>query len=273
MPRVRRLDVLVPDHDAARCAFAGATARVVSVYGRAIEELGLVGPVSSIMVVAQRPDRLDAREEGVVVLVDCDRPDSSEMVRVRVPDDVADAAPPDVTRLVADVLDGALARLAVARGWDSAALSAALERARAGVEPSSPARRWTVRAEGRGITAPEQPHELTVVGGAPDDGVPAAYHRELDRLLDRFSDDAMQAWWSGSPVRIGQVWYWFDTQRPGVRVTVTRSATAAIHRPVRSIQDADPVMLARADVRALLERLASRLDLPPAPLLPAEGLR
>lgn len=270
MPRVRRLDVLVPDHDPARCAFAGAAEPVVSAYGRAIEELDLVGPVSSVMVVAQRPD---ARQDRVVVLVDCDRPDSSETVRVRVPDDVADAAPPDVVHLVADVLDGALARLAVARGWDGAALSAALERARAGTEPSSPARRWTVRIEGRGVTAPEQPHELTVVGGGPDNGVPPAYDRELDRLLERFSDDAMQAWWSGSPVRIGEVWYWFDAPRPGVRVTVTRRVTAAIHRPVRSIREADPVMLARADVRALLVRLATRLDLPPAPLLLAEDLR
>ncbi|MFI2105336.1 hypothetical protein ACH436_18740 [Isoptericola sp. NPDC019693] len=271
MPRVRRLDVFVPDHDPARCAFAGAAAPVVGAYERALGELGLVGPASSVMLVAQRPD---PGQNGVLVLVDCDRPDSSESVRVRVPDDVADAAPPEVARLVADVLDGALARLAVARRWDGATLSAALTSARArSVEGTAPAPRWTVRTEGRGVTAPEQPHELTVVGGGPANGAPRAYDRELQRLLDRFSDDGMQAWWSGSPVRIGDVWYWFDAPRPGVRITVTRRVTAAIHRPVRTIREADPVALARADVRALLERLATRLDLPPAPLLDAEGLR
>lgn len=270
MPRVRRVDVLVPDHDPARCAFAGAARPVVGAYAGAIEELGLVGPVSSVMVVSQRAD---LHQDGVLVLVDCDRPDSSEMVRVRVPDDVAAAAPPDVTHLVADVLDGAFLRLAVARGWDAAALSAALERARVDAGPSSPVRRWTVRAEGRGVTAPEQPHELTVVGGGPTGGVPPSYDRELDRLLDRFSDEAMQAWWSGSSVRIGEVWYWFDAPRAGVRVTVTRRVTATIHRPVGSIRDADPVALARADVRALLERLSTRLGLPTAPLLLDEDHR
>lgn len=271
MPRVRRLDVVVPDNDAARCAFAGAAAPVVGAYGRALGELGLVGPASSVMLVAQRPD---PGQDGVLVLVDCDRPDSSESVRVRVPDDVAHAAPSDVTRLVADVLDGALARLAVARGWDGAALSAALTSARArSVEGTAPAPRWTVRTEGRGVTAPEQPHELTVVGGGPTHGVPPAYDRELDRLLGRFSGEGMQAWWSGSPVRIGEVYSWFDAARPGVRVTVTRRVTAAIHRPVGTIREADPVALARADVRALLERLTTRLDLPTAPLLLDEDLR
>jgi len=54
MPRVRRLDVFVPDHDAPRYRFAAAMAQLSTAYGQALLDLELTGPCSSIMIVAHR---------------------------------------------------------------------------------------------------------------------------------------------------------------------------------------------------------------------------
>lgn len=262
MPRVRRLDVFVPDHDAPRYRFAAAMAQLSTAYGQALLDLELTGPCSSIMIVAHPADR---GADGVLVLVHCDRPEDSEMIAVRLPDDVAAASTTDVAHLAADVLDGGLTRLAVARGWDG--VTGRLAQARAEDLDGTPSHRWAVTTQGRSVTAPEQPHALSVVGGGPTNGVSPDYSHELDRLLDRLGDAAMVDWWRQSPVKLGEVYYWFDAKRPGVRVTVTRRVNAAILRPVETIRLADPVALARADISALLARLATRLDLPTAPLL------
>lgn len=126
---------------------------------------------------------------------------------------------------------------------------------------------WRVEIQGRGRLAHEQGHELKVVGGGPANGVPGRYSNELDRQLANLETEPFRAWWSHSPVMLGEVFYKFDAAKVGVRVGVGEVVTATIDRPVGTIRDSEPTQLARADFRAMLDRLSDRLGLPPAPEL------
>lgn len=127
--------------------------------------------------------------------------------------------------------------------------------------------RWDVVAVGRGASAPEQPHEIRVCGGGPTNGVPKAYLEELSRLLDVVAGDTWRGWWAESPVKLAEVFYWFAGSKPGVRVCVGTKVTGSIERPVALMKGANPVVLERADVAALTQRLTARLKLPEPPSL------
>lgn len=77
--------------------------------------------------------------------------------------------------------------------------------------------------------------------------------------------DTWRAWWPHSPVKVAEVYYWFDAACPGVRVRQGVKVRADIDRPVSSMKGTNVTLLARRDVEALVARLVSRLGLPPPP--------
>lgn len=264
MPRLRHLwvhDLTGADPAAAR---SGVVASIARHYQQAMFESGLTGPASSVAVALHPSSR---PTDGIVVLVQCDKPGGLELLTAQMPRDWELVTSAEAGQLVSDLLHAGLVGLGLTRAWDRTTLTDALDRARTAAERSlgTAARRWPVTAEGRGVSAPEQPHELRLVGGGPTNDVPTAYHDELLRLLHLLVDESWAGWWSRSPVRLGELFYWFDGARPGVRVRVGAKVTAAIERPVATIDRTDSVGMARADVTALTQRLTTRLNLPAPP--------
>ena len=269
MPRLRYVFVIdytaaEPDH-----VKRNVVAKAAAHFQQALFTSGLTGPASTIGV-ALHPHG-DPLADTITVLVQCDRPDGQEIITADIPDGWSSTSPREAARVVSDLLDAGLTRLGAARDWDGGALAIALDSARAAVveEFGATPPRWKAVAEGRGVSAPEQPHELCVVGGGPTNDVPTAYLDELHRLLDLLAGDAWARWWSASPVRLARIFYWFDAARPGVRVRVGASVTASIERPLGTIDVVDPARQAREDVTSLVQRLAVRLDLPAPPELTA----
>ena len=167
----------------------------------ALRESGMVAPASWVTV-SLHPGPLEV-DDMVRVFVWCDQPDGQEIITVDMPHGWGSEAVPEAAHLVAAVIDTGLTRLAIARGWD---LGVALTTSRAAVtrEFGASARRWNVVAEGRGASAPEQPHEIIVVGGGPENGVPKAYMEELDRLLNIVAGETWRHWWSHPPVKLAE---------------------------------------------------------------------
>lgn len=226
----------------------------------------LRGPASGIGV-ALHPAKTPT--STVEVLVHCDKPDGQEIITADLPEDVVTAPVEQRASVVVSILEAGLIRLRVARGWDPDALSRVLQEARStvGAALALAPPPYAVLGVGRGVSAPEQPHEILICGGGPTNGVPAAYLDELTRLLDMVAGEAWAGWWQASPVKVAEVFYWFDAAKPGVRVRVGAKVIASIDRPVATMRGANPVELAHHDVARLTERLASRLDLPERPAL------
>jgi hypothetical protein len=265
MPRLRHL--LVSDFTAgADDGARGVVAAAAEHFQLSLATSGLAGPASTILVALHPHD--DSLAESITVLVQCDKPAGQEIITAQVPEGWSGSRA-GAGRVVVDVLRAGLTRLGVARGWDSATLLSALGSAQAAAidEIGAAPERWAVVAEGRGTSAPEQPHEIKIVGGGPTNGVPKAYQDELDRLLEQLAGDTWAQWWSGSSVKLAEIWYWFDGARPGVRVRVGASVSASIERPVATIDAVDPTRQARDDVTSLVERIAQRLKLPAPPEL------
>jgi hypothetical protein len=108
---------------------------------------------------------------------------------------------------------------------------------------------------------PEEP-SIRVIGGGPTNGVPDAYLDELSRALETVERDCL-AWWAPADRRQLEIWYVFE---PGDEQPTTRRTKdkliARIHRDSRTMRAAeDPAALARADVRALLEAVGSKMGL------------
>lgn len=228
----------------------------------ALRDLGLTAPASTVGVALHPAARHG--DDTVRVLVWCDPPDGAEIITADLPHGWAARSATEVAHLVAAVIATGLTRLASARGWD---LGEALDIGRAAVEQEfgTGTEPWQVVAEGRGASAPEQPHEILIVGGGPGNGVPKAYLDELSRLLHIVAGDTWRAWWPHSPVKVAEVYYWFDAACPGVRVRQGVKVRADIDRPVSSMKGTNVTLLARRDVEALVARLVSRLGLPPPP--------
>ena len=235
-------------------------------YSSAFLASGLQGPVSGIGLHV----RAGEVEDPIEVAVMCDKPEGSEGLIAVVPAAVFDRADALSVSLIVEMLEAGLARLGVARGWEPAILDQILKNARQVVaqRESLAFTPHAVMARGRGVSAPEQPHELLVCGGSPTNGVPSLYLDEIGRLLQPLQeDDAWIRWWQDSPVKIGEIFYWFNGARPGVRVRVGSKVTASIERPVGTLRGFNPVEQATADVQALIGRMRERLDLQAPPAL------
>ena len=168
----------------------------------ALRDLGLTAPASTVGVALHPAARHG--DDTVRVLVWCDPPDGAEIITADLPHGWAARSATEVAHLVAAVIATGLTRLASARGWD---LGEALDIGRAAVEQEfgTGTEPWQVVAEGRGASAPEQPHEILIVGGGPGNGVPKAYLDELSRLLHIVAGDTWRAWWPHSPVKVAEV--------------------------------------------------------------------
>ena len=156
----------------------------------ALRDLGLTAPASTVGVALHPAARHG--DDTVRVLVWCDPPDGAEIITADLPHGWAARSATEVAHLVAAVIATGLTRLASARGWD---LGEALDIGRAAVEQEfgTGTEPWQVVAEGRGASAPEQPHEILIVGGGPGNGVPKAYLDELSRLLHIVAGDTWRA--------------------------------------------------------------------------------
>ena len=267
MPRIRHIDVHDESGGDAVPGRREVLELIAAAYQDAVANSGLQGPDSwvSIGLLPSQP----SSGEPVSVLVQCDKPVNGETITASMPSEVLSANPGQFAALIGDVITAGLSRLGVARGWDAEVLAGATGAAKASIQDlvgpaSNP---WRVMAVGRGASAPEQPHEIAICGGGPMNGVPKAYTEELDRLLTVVASDGWASWWSRSPVKLVEVFYWFDAAKPGVRVRVGAKVTAAIDRPVATISGANPIELARADVDALTRRLTTRLNLSNPPKL------
>lgn len=245
----------------------GAIASIAPHYERALATVDLRGPLSTVGFMSHvEPERAP---HDVLVLVYVDRPEDHEIIIVKTPRGLEEVPAPDLTHLATQVIDAGLTRLGQARGWDpkivaavlAAGRSQALEREEGATVP------WVVHAEGRGVSAPEQPHELTFPGTLYVDADTQAYDDALDQLLSALKTDAFQEWWRGAPVPIGEVFCNHGGTKAGVTVHLSRRVTANINRPTATILQTDPAAQARADAEALLERIEKRLNLPPAPPL------
>ncbi|MET4078660.1 hypothetical protein [Janibacter sp. UYMM211] len=239
-------------------------------YSASLSESGLVGPSSRIDVSLHWTDKADRQ---ITALAYCDNPDGSELITAVLPRFVAGLSDHEQALLLCDVVDAGTKRLAEARQWDLGTVDALIRSARLAVAgPSAPASSgFDVTAAGRGVSAPEQPHEMVFIGGGPTNGVPGDYLPEVERLLEYVtSSDEWFQWWARSPVKIAEIVIWFDAERVGPRVRVGRKVSADVWRPVKSMRGTDPVALAREDVSALTRRLAERLELGAPPSLPQD---
>lgn len=237
-------------------------------YSAAAAASGLVGPISRIDVALHWGEGDD---RAILVLAYCDKPDGSELITAVLPRVVAGLSDHEQALLLCDVVDAGTKRLAEARRWDLGTVDALIRSARLAVAgPSAAASSgFDVTAAGRGVSAPEQPHEMVFIGGGPTNGVPGDYLPEVERLLDHVtSSDEWVRWWARSPVKIAEIVIWFDTERAGPRVRVGRKVSADVWRPVKTMRGTNPVALAREDVSAVTRRLAERLDLGAPPSLP-----
>lgn len=186
-----------------------------------------------------------------------------ELITADLPQSAVDTSTDEGAALIGAILDAGFTRLGTARAWDPHEVAKVLQNAHAaaGVMADGAVSPHEVLAFGRGVSAPEQPHEILVCGGGPTNGVPKAYLDELTRLLGQVASDDWARWWADSPVKLAEVFYWFDAARPGVRVRVGAKVTAAIDRPVKTVTGTNPIDLARHDVDALVTRLMARLQL------------
>ena len=125
------------------------------------------------------------------------------------------------------------------------------------------------RAEGLSPNSPQPPrHEISVMGGGPDNGTSPHYVKALDHLLDEIVSQAWQSWWSAAPISVLEIWFWFDDTKAMPRVRAANGkVTASINRPAPTqLRGRDGVAQAREDVIALAEKLRIRFglgELPP----------
>ncbi len=135
------------------------------------------------------------------------------------------------------------------------------------LDPALP--RPRVLVLGRGPNAPEQEHQISVLGGGPMNDVPHRYHSVLDNLLGAVEKD-FGPWWSTSDLALLEIEYWFGAKQPKIVLRRGKNRLRAfIHRPVQTLVAAsDPAGLAVSDVRALLAAVAAKMRLPSPPPLP-----
>ena len=110
--------------------------------------------------------------------------------------------------------------------------------------------------------SPER-HQITVIGGGPDNGTSPDYVKALHHLLDEVESPRWQSWWSAAPFAVLEIWYWFDDTKPIPRVRAGKGkVTASINRPApQMLHGPEGVAQARGDVVALAEKLRARFGL------------
>lgn len=226
----------------------------------------------------QDPDAAGAVSDVTTVLVEVhvDPPRVAESFRVGLPQGIAALSGEVRALLVVEVLHAMLRRLAESRGWDLASVDELKEWVLSdlGAGPGQPGAEQPagipqVVVRGIGVDAREQTPRIRVVGGGPARDASETYPRTLEALLGQLETDEWQSWWAQGPIKVLDLYYWFDDRRHGVRVqTRANRATASITRSSRRQKHgAEGEAQARADVEALVTRLRDRFDLPEPPPL------
>ena len=125
-----------------------------------------------------------------------------------------------------------------------------------------------VVVRGVGLSAPEQPPRVLLVGGGPMDGVPPAYDDALHELLRELTGEAGQRWWQDAGLRELELWYDYAPPTTRVRTRLTGQRLRAVVQRPASEMGPDPRELAAADVRELVVQIRRRTGLGPHPTLP-----
>lgn len=104
-------------------------------------------------------------------------------------------------------------------------------------------------------------HTIRFIGGGPDNGVPAAYLRELAKHLKRLTKTG-SAWWSTADRTLLEIQYAITDSARGVKVRRLKNrVTAVIERSPDSFGPSDGGQLAHDDVCALIDAVTKRMDL------------
>ncbi|MFC7534652.1 hypothetical protein [Actinoplanes sp. GCM10030250] len=110
---------------------------------------------------------------------------------------------------------------------------------------------------------------ITVVGGGPMNGIPAAYEKTLDDLLDRLQSEPWQVWWAAEAEDDLKIWYDFAVTKTGIAIRHAHGRwRTTIRRPAATFAGApEPATLARQDVDAMLAAIQRRTRLSEHPPL------
>jgi hypothetical protein len=274
----------VPLEDPSAAAFVAAADPVCNVYSSALKAQAVPHRISEVRMFVHGQRDQDAgriavpagkADDEVLVLVYVDpRPDGFEMAVVYVPDGLQRLRSPTVTLLALEVIDAVMRRFASAWSCPTSALDTALDEARSSIADSvsldsSGVSGFKVRAEGRGVTAPDQPPEIIVFLASSD---PASHTRDyragLIAWLEVFQEDAA-SWWADADQKILAIESrdWGGGPRYAVRVR-PNEVKATIHRlPVDIDAGGAGRQQALEDCQEILSRVVTKTGLNPPPTL------
>ncbi|MCL8026451.1 hypothetical protein [Nocardioides bruguierae] len=114
-------------------------------------------------------------------------------------------------------------------------------------------------------SVPEEP-TIRFTGGGPMNGVAGAYSTPLFAYLNSLEEQGRN-WWAGADRLLLQIDVYFTDERPGISVRrLAHMMTATVRRAAPTTRGVDGEALARADVEALVAKVADRMGLPPLSL-------
>lgn len=127
----------------------------------------------------------------------------------------------------------------------------------------------TVRVEGRGATAIEQPPDVSFVGGGPIESLwTRRFHRAFSAEMDRLESPSGHVWWAGSGIRLLEVQIWYGGDRARVRSRRSdQRLRVFVDQPDLSASDRDPATRARQVAESVVALVSRRTGLGPLPEL------
>ncbi|CAI9413778.1 hypothetical protein [Nocardioides sp. T2.26MG-1] len=127
----------------------------------------------------------------------------------------------------------------------------------------------TVRVEGRGATAIEQPPDVSFVGGGPIESLwTRRFHRAFSAEMDRLGSPSGHVWWAGSGIRLLEVQIWYGGDRARVRSRRSdQRLRVFVDQPDLSASDRDPATRARQVAESVVALVRRRTGLGPLPEL------
>lgn len=267
-------------------AFARSANSVCALYSAAVREAQISTRHSELRLFC----RHDGSRDDVLVMVHPEITEGFEMAVATLPAGIAALTPQSRARLVLSVVHAAAMRLGQARGWDSAALTAAHAHALAaglrnrwdGPPKTSPDRRYVAQPRyvlgddgyGRVVVQVRRRDDGTPVCASPvvaTNDVPHAYARALQTLLGQLLEPQWQAWWSAADRTVLLISYDFAANETGIDARRSKDTwQMTILRPTSTFPTLrDHAAAARRDVEAMLSTVRRRTGLGNHPPLSA----